>query len=74
MEVRIGIKHSPRELSFETDSTADELRALIQEAAAKDGGLVALSDSKGKQYLVDAGSITYVEFGGDAGRKVGFIS
>lgn len=74
MEIRIGIKHSPRELAFETQTTADELRARIEEAAAKDGALVALSDTKGKQYLVDAGSITYVEFGGDAGRKVGFIS
>lgn len=74
MEIRIGIKHSPRELAFETDSTSEELRTLIQSAAEKDRGLVALSDTKGKQYLVDAGSITYVEFGGDAGRKVGFIS
>jgi hypothetical protein len=74
MEIRIGIKHSPRELAFETATTADELRALIEEASTKDRGLVALSDNKGKQYLVDAGSITYVEFGGDTGRKVGFIS
>jgi hypothetical protein len=63
VEVRIGIKHSPRELSFETESTADEVRALI-----------ALADVKGRQYLVDTESIAYIELGGEGGRKVGFIS
>lgn len=74
MEVRIGIKHSPRELSFETDSTPEEVRELIEQAVANDRELVALSDSKGRQYLVDTDSIAYVEIGAEAGRKVGFIS
>ncbi|MFT4232762.1 MAG: DUF3107 domain-containing protein [Leucobacter sp.] len=74
MEVRIGIKHSPRELAFETESTADELRARIEDAVANEASLVALSDTKGRQYLVDTDSIAYVELGGESGRKVGFIS
>jgi len=74
VEVRIGIKHSPRELSFETDSTPEEVRELIEQAVANDRELVALSDSKGRQYLVDTDSIAYVEIGAEAGRKVGFIS
>ncbi|PRI10867.1 DUF3107 domain-containing protein [Leucobacter massiliensis] len=74
MEVRIGIKHSPRELSFETESSAEELRALIENAVAGDASLVALADAKGRQYLVDTESIAYVELGGEGGRKVGFIS
>lgn len=74
MEVRIGIKHTPRELSFETDASAAEVRALIEDAVAKDASLVALSDSKGRQYLVNTDSISYVELGGETGRKVGFIS
>lgn len=72
MEVRIGIKHSPRELSFETEATAEEVRALIEQSV--DSAFVSLTDVKGRQYLVDTDSITYVELGGDAGRKVGFIS
>lgn len=72
MEVRIGIKHSPRELSFETDSTADEVRGQFESAG--ESALVALSDTKGRQYLVDADSVAYVELGGEAERKVGFIS
>lgn len=74
MEVRIGIKHSPRELAFETSSTADEVRALVENAIADESTLLALADSKGRQYLVDTDSIAYIELGGDGGRKVGFIS
>ncbi|QZY52475.1 DUF3107 domain-containing protein [Leucobacter tenebrionis] len=74
MEVRIGIKHSPRELAFETEASADEVRSLIDAAIEKDSALVALADTKGRQYLVDTDSISYVELGGEGGRKVGFIS
>ena len=74
MEIRIGIKHTPRELSFDTDASADEVRSAIEQAVAKDEQIVALSDSKGRQYLVDTDSIAYVELGGDNGRKVGFVT
>lgn len=73
MEVRIGIKHSPRELSFDTDTPADEVRGLIEKAVADDAALITLSDTKGRQYLVDTDSISYVEIGAESGRKVGFI-
>ena len=71
MEVRIGITHSARELSFETEATADELRTLIQ---SKESGLVALSDTKGREFLVNREAITYVEFGSDTARRVGFVN
>ncbi len=74
MEVRIGIKHSPRELSFETESSAEEVRGEIDRAIADDSALLALTDSKGRQYLVDTESIAYIEIGAEIGRKVGFIS
>lgn len=74
MEVRIGIKHSPRELTFETDSTSAEIRATVEQAMTNDTKLVSLTDNKGREYLVATKSITYLEFGADTGRKVGFIS
>lgn len=74
MEIRIGIKHSPRELAFETETTAAQLREQVEAARAQESGLVALTDAKGREYLVDAASIAYVEYGGETGRKVGFIS
>jgi len=75
VEVRIGIVHSPREVQFETDASADEVRATV-EAAISEGTqpMVSLSDNKGKQYLVPTASIAYVELGGDSGRKVGFVN
>ena len=74
MEVRIGIKHSPRELSFETDATADTVRGQVEQAVAGNAPLLSFSDTKGRQYLVDTDSISYVELGAEAGRKVGFVS
>lgn len=73
MEIRIGIKHSPRELTFDTDSTVDDVRGALT-AALKDDDLLALSDSKGRQYLIAPSAVLYVELGGDAGRRVGFVS
>lgn len=71
MEVRIGIQNSAREISFETDASADEIRSLIEADGAK---LVALSDNKGRQFLVNTDAVSYVELGSDTARKVGFIS
>lgn len=74
MEVRIGIMHSPREISFETDVPADEVRRNVEEALDAGRPLVAFADTKGKNYLVPVTAIAYVEVGGDAGRRVGFIN
>ena len=74
MEIRIGIKHSPRELTFDTDTSADDVRSAVESAISNDAPLVALSDVKGHHYLVHTASIAYVELGGEGGRKVGFIS
>ncbi|MFV0433727.1 MAG: DUF3107 domain-containing protein [Leucobacter sp.] len=75
MEVRIGIVQSSREINFETSEDAAEVRATL-EAALSEGRqpLVSFTDAKGRQYLVPTASIAYVELGGEAGRKVGFIS
>lgn len=74
MEVRIGIKHSARELAFETDAVADDVRAQFESAIANDTALVTITDVKGRQYLISTESVSYVELGGESGRKVGFIS
>ena len=74
MEIRIGIKHSPRELTFDTDSSAADVRRVIEEAISNDAELVTLSDVKGHQYLISTEALLYVELGGEGGRKVGFIS
>lgn len=70
VEVRIGINQSARELAFETEASAAELASLIQAEAT---GLVSITDAKGRTFLVNRESITYVELGSDTTRKVGFI-
>lgn len=71
MEVRIGITQSARELSFETDATADDVRALIEAEAT---GLVTLTDNRGRQFMINRESIAYIELGSDTARKIGFVS
>ena len=74
MEVRIGIVQSARELTFDTDQSADDLRGLVESALNDAQPLVSFSDTKGKHFLVPTASIAFVEFGSDAGRRVGFVS
>lgn len=74
MEVRIGIKDSPRELTLETDQAAADVRKLVEEAITSAAPLVSLTDAKGNQFLIATNSIAYVELGGETARKVGFIS
>lgn len=74
MEVRIGIKHSPRELSFETNDSPDDVRNQVEQAVNTDSELLRLTDNRGRQFLIDTDSIAFVEIGAEAGRKVGFVS
>ncbi len=74
MEVRIGITHSPRELSFESNVDVAELQKLVGQAISGSEPLVTFTDSKGKHYLVATAAIAYVELGSDAGRRVGFVN
>ena len=74
MEIKIGITNIAREVTFETDATPDTVRGQIEQAVADNAALLTLSDTKGRQYLVSTESISYVELGAEAGRKVGFVS
>lgn len=74
MEIRIGIVQSPRELTIESDLSADELHALVANAMSEGTPFVSFTDNKGKQLLIATASISYVEFGGEIGRRVGFVS
>ncbi len=73
MDIRIGILNSPRELSFESSQSADDIEKAITAAIEKGAPLVSITDDKGKLYLVPTASIGYVEIGSDATRRVGFV-
>ena len=71
MDVRIGIQQAPREISFESDASPEELADLITEAWASNE-LVTLSDTKGRRILVPTDKIAFLEIGAETAGRVGF--
>ena len=74
MDIKIGIKNSARELSFDSSATAKELEAQVSSALESEAKLISLTDSKGNVFLVPTKSITYLEIGAEETRRVGFIA
>ncbi|MDR6865525.1 hypothetical protein J2Y69_000107 [Microbacterium resistens] len=74
MEIRIGIINTGRELSFETNTPADEVRGQITSALEQNIGHVSFTDIKGNSYLVPTANIGYVELGTEESRRVGFVA
>ncbi len=70
MEVRIGVKHVTREITFETDMPAEKVAKAVD--AAMSGATLELSDDKGRRIVVPAEAIGYVETGEADKRRVGF--
>lgn len=71
MEITIGVKNVARELTLESAQTADQVVALVEEAIAK-GGVLALTDQRGRRVVVPVDSLGYVEIGQEEQRRVGF--
>jgi Protein of unknown function (DUF3107) len=72
VEVKIGVKGSPRELVVETELSAEQITAALTTALVGDDGVFALADARGRQILVPAEKVAYVEIGESETRKVGF--
>lgn len=71
VEVKIGVQNAARELTVETDKSADEVQAALA-TALKSEGVFTLSDPKGRTVVVPADKVAYLSFAEDTGRKVGF--
>ena len=74
MDIKIGIKHSSRELSFDTSDSAAAVQAKVSESIETGAKLLSLTDSKGNVFLVPTEGISYLEIGAEETRRVGFIS
>ncbi|BDT96200.1 DUF3107 domain-containing protein [Nocardia beijingensis] len=74
MEVKIGISDSPRELVISSAQTQEEVEALVSGALGGDGGVLALTDEKGRKFLIQASKVAYVEIGSTTGGRVGFAA
>lgn len=74
MDIRIGIKQSARELSFDTSETAAAIEKKVAESIESGSKLITLTDSKGNVFLVPTKSLAYLEIGAEETRRVGFIA
>ena len=73
MEVKIGVQHAQRELVLETDETAESVEKQVADALAA-GGLLSLTDIKGRKMFIPAEKIAYIELGTGTTGHVGFRS
>ena len=71
MEVRIGVQNVARELAFESNETVEEVTAVVDKALEQ-GGTLALTDEKGRRYLVPVTALGYVHIGETEKSRVGF--
>jgi hypothetical protein len=72
MEVRIGVVHTPKELTLELDASLDEVKKSIEQALSDDG-VLWLTDNRDRTVGVPAERIAYVELEAEGGTKrVGF--
>ena len=74
MEIRIGIRNSARELSFETAQASTEVEAAVAAALEAEAKVLKLTDDKGRIYIVPTEALAYVEIGAEETRRVGFIA
>jgi Protein of unknown function (DUF3107) len=74
VDVRIGIQNSPRELSFETSQSAEEVERLVAAALSGQSPVLKLADDKGTMYVVPSSALAYVEIGSEESRRVGFVA
>lgn len=72
MEVKIGVTDSPRELTLSSAQTPVEVEKLVSDALTGEPGVLALTDDKGRRFLVQSTRIAYVEIGAADVRRVGF--
>jgi Protein of unknown function (DUF3107) len=72
VEVKVGVKGAPRELTIETSLNADEVLAAVKAAITGDDGVFVIADDKGKQVLVPGDKLAFVEIGEQVERRVGF--
>jgi hypothetical protein len=73
MEVRIGVVHTPKEISLDVESSLDEVKEAIEKALADDDGVLWLNDGRGRVVGVPAERVAYVEIEADgAAKQVGF--
>jgi hypothetical protein len=71
VEVKIGVQQAARELVVETEESSESVEKLVADALGG-GGVLSLTDSKGRKVIVPTEKLAYVEIGPAKVGKVGF--
>jgi hypothetical protein len=71
VEVRIGVQNVSREVIFESSESAADVAAAVN-ASLEKGTALSLTDDRGRQLVVPAGVLGYVQIGESEKRGVGF--
>jgi hypothetical protein len=75
MEVRIGVVHTPKELTLEINENVDDMLKAIDQALKSGDALVWITDSKGHRVGIALDKLAYIEIESEEGAKrVGFGS
>ncbi|GAA4841653.1 DUF3107 domain-containing protein [Saccharopolyspora rosea] len=72
MEVKIGVVDSPRELTIASGQSPEQVESLVADALKNADGVLALTDEKGRRFIVPSGKVAYVEIGASEAPRVGF--
>jgi hypothetical protein len=73
MEVKIGVTHASRELVIDTSLEAGEVEDQVR-SALESGGVLSLTDAKGRRVVVPVEKLAYVEITTSTVGQVGFRS
>lgn len=71
MDITIGVQNLPRELTLESDESAQAVADAVAAALAGKNSL-ELVDSRGRRIIVPTAAIGYVEIGAESRGRVGF--
>jgi len=72
VEVKIGVLHTPREITLESIQTPDEVAEAVAEALKSVDGQLVLTDERGRKIIVPANLVAYVEIAQADSRRIGF--
>lgn len=71
MDIKVGIQHINREVVVDSAETAKDVEKAFTKALTDDSFL-RLTDAHGRQVLIPADKIAYIDLGEENARRVGF--
>jgi hypothetical protein len=71
MDIKVGIQHVSREVVVDSSETAKDIEEAFANALSNDT-LLRLKDAHGRQVLIPADKIAYIDLGEENARRVGF--